>query len=363
MMTPAAKVRDAVLVPSASTLAPCLPCLAFCLLANPEDGGPRAPSAEPIWEEDGLHDQEDDEDDEDDEEKRAFEKAAEEAMAEARRRTQLAPMEGGGGGGAASGAPPAATRTWADEAGYVAQGGEGCNDFMRTMMERSGVPANKRVLPPAELQPAQWAGNAPKLQPYQETVGFVARPTAYPNARLLVVHSTGSGKTATMIRVADNFFKDRRPKVAIFPTSAVCANFYKELQKPHFPNRYADYLGRLQRIGAATGMVELPARKALELPHILRHGRVPDEFLHAADLPSAPLRAFSYTQAGGSASCGKVGCINALFKCPDGYDGGYPRKTVPRGRSRLPGDPTQWVPNGYEDFNNAEHRHNPFSNK
>ena len=64
-------------------------------------------------------------------------------------------------------------------------------------------------MPPAELAPAEWAAGAPRLQPYQETVSFLARPTAYGSARLLVVHATGSGKTATMIRIADNFFKVR----------------------------------------------------------------------------------------------------------------------------------------------------------
>ena len=144
----------------------------------------------------------------------------------------------------------------------------------------------------------------------------------------------------------------------------MCANFYKELQKPHFPNRYATFLERLQAHAASRSEQQLPARKALELPHILRHGRVPDEFLNDPELPSAPLRAFSYTMAGGSASCGKVGHINALFKCPDGYAGGYPRR-VARGHSRPTGHPSDAppVPDGYGDYDNEEHRHNPFSNK
>ena len=53
---------------------------------------------------------------------------------------------------------------------------------------------------------------------------------------MLVVHCTGSGKTLTMIRTLDNFFNDPRPKVAVFPTDAVCKNFYRELGK--FPSRY-----------------------------------------------------------------------------------------------------------------------------
>ena len=113
--------------------------------------------------------------------------------------------------------------------------------------------------------------------------------------------------------------------MAIFPTAAVCQNFYKELKDPRFPNRFASYLDH-----GPTSLRDLPARKALELPYILRHGRVPDEFLLNPDLPSAPLRAFSYTQAGGSASCGKVGCVNALFKfVPAGSSCRLPCSTPP----------------------------------
>ena len=152
---------------------------------------------------------------------------------------------------------------------------------------------------------------------------------------MLVVHRTGCGKTATMIQIADNYFRDRRPKVLVFPTNAVCASFYRELRNPHFPNRYADYLER-------GGFRD--AKKALELSGILRNGVVLDDFLQRPDLPAAPLRAFSYTMAGGASSCGQR--PNAVFKCPDGYAGSYP-DCLPRA-------------GGYPDF---ECGHNPFSNK
>ena len=37
--------------------------------------------------------------------------------------------------------------------------------------------------------------------------------------------------------IADNYFQDRRPKILVFPTNAVCTSFYRELRNPHFPNR------------------------------------------------------------------------------------------------------------------------------
>lgn len=98
------------------------------------------------------------------------------------------------------------------------------------------------MVPPEELRPVEWVGQPikPRLQCYQETVAFLCHPRSLPNPRMLIVHRTGSGKTATMIQIADNYFLDRRPKVLIFPTTAVCNSFYRELRNPRFPNRYAD---------------------------------------------------------------------------------------------------------------------------
>lgn len=232
----------------------------------------------------------------------------------------------------------AVVRSWEDLEGFVPQGTPGFNEFAREQMRLAGVPSNACVKPPSELTPAQWVAGPekPKLQPYQETVAYLCRPQSLRNPRMLVVHRTGCGKTATMIRIADDYFSDRRPKVLIFPTNAVCNSFYRELRNPHFPNRYASYL---QRGGFGD------ARKALELSGILRNGAVAREFVEHPELPSAPLRAFSYTQAGGAASCGAR--PNAVFKCPDGYAGSYPER-LPRS-------------GGYDDFSNGAC--NPFSNK
>ena len=71
---------------------------------------------------------------------------------------------------------------------------------------------------------------------------------------------------------------------------------------------------------------------------------VHEDFLRHSEMPSAPLRAFSYTMAGGAASCGAR--PNAVFKCPDGYAGSYPAKLPRNG--------------GYPDFPCGG---NPFSNK
>ena len=80
------------------------------------------------------------------------------------------------------------------------------------MMESHNVPSNKRVVVPNIENPC--------VQPYQEVCSYLVHPNSYsmpnskhPSQRLLVVHRTGAGKTCTMIRIADNYFKDKRPKV------------------------------------------------------------------------------------------------------------------------------------------------------
>ena len=163
--------------------------------------------------------------------------------AAAKARGGLVPFsEAAAAAGAVEDAPPA-TR-WQDEVGYVPPGTPGFNAFCRRMMARAGVPSNSRVMPPAELEPARWAGGAekPKLQPYQEATAWLCQPHL-PIERLLVCHRVGSGKTATMIQICDNYFDDKRPKVLIFPTNAVCANFYNEICGGKFlTNRFASYV-------------------------------------------------------------------------------------------------------------------------
>lgn len=78
---------------------------------------------------------------------------------------------------------------------------------------------------------------------------------------------------------------------------------------------YADYLNREHPDG--------DVRACLELKGKLVCGRVQSEYVNHPSRPSAPLRAFSYTQAGGTQACGANGGINAVFKCPDGYNGGW----------------------------------------
>ena len=113
---------------------------------------------------------------------------------------------------ASSSAAAAKVTNWESAEGYVPQGTPGFNEFAREQMRRAGVPSNPCVRPPAELVPAAWAAPSsdpekqPRLQPYQETVAFLCRPQSLPNPRMLVVHRTGCGKTATMIQVADKYF-------------------------------------------------------------------------------------------------------------------------------------------------------------
>eukprot|EP00928_Gymnodinium_smaydae_P020247 TRINITY_DN17825_c0_g6_i1.p1 TRINITY_DN17825_c0_g6~~TRINITY_DN17825_c0_g6_i1.p1 ORF type:complete len:918 (-),score=203.12 TRINITY_DN17825_c0_g6_i1:13-2766(-) len=175
------------------------------------------------------------------------------------------------------------------------------------------------------------AGSCPPLQMHQESVAFLLHPRS-PVERLLVDHPVGSGKTREMIRVLDNYFYDPRPKVPIFPKSAVCRNFYMELLR--WPSRYRDYFSCVRPADACAASQEpdwracrhaawdvnrLPEallrqlcysiREVLEMPGMSFRGlmrrsfRVAFKARHPGEpMPLAPLRAISYASAGGSFS-------------------------------------------------------------
>ena len=97
----------------------------------------------------------------------------------------------------------------------------------------------------------------------------------------------------------------------------MCENFYRELMNPKFPNRFANFLieNKLQgeNMAAMRSALEMSNDKMKRVVGGRANGRghsglfkgtVKQEMLDDPDMPSAPLRAFSYTQAGGKQSCG-----------------------------------------------------------
>ena len=138
-----------------------------------------------------------------------------------------------------------------------------------------------------------------RLMPHQKMVDVVTQPPAVCR-RLLINARTGSGKTIMMCRILDNFYDDRRAKVLIFPNKNVATNFYKEMNS--VPNKYQERLKKTVFFdGGETMNIE---RLADELAMTGK--------LRGADQTfAAPLRAFSYAEAGGGAAFGKT--PNALF--------------------------------------------------
>lgn len=155
-------------------------------------------------------------------------------------------------------------------------------------------------------------GTKPKPQAYQKAVSFMVHP-ARPFRRMLVAHRTGAGKTFTMIKVLNNFYADRRPKVLIFPNVKIRNNFYQELL--FFPNRYKTWLERKLGPGKAKPSNLKAVIDALAMKGRLRHAGKPGELV-------APLRAYRYTIAGGSTVFGRRGPTDPVFKRM--YDGRNP---------------------------------------
>eukprot|EP00927_Polykrikos_kofoidii_P085505 TRINITY_DN9322_c0_g1_i2.p1 TRINITY_DN9322_c0_g1~~TRINITY_DN9322_c0_g1_i2.p1 ORF type:complete len:1659 (+),score=336.30 TRINITY_DN9322_c0_g1_i2:46-5022(+) len=191
---------------------------------------------------------------------------------------------------------------------------------------------------------------------HQESCAFLLHPES-PVQRLLVDHATGTGKTLIMLRVLENFFDDPRPKVAIFPKERVCDNFYLELLK--WPTRWRDFVAascpveaslasgaanwkrlrsemwdlnneRLRAEAKKRGVRQEKilreiidaTRAACAMKNSIRKGKIlttrfANKFKKehkGMPVPRAPLRAFRYTTAGGSA-------------CELGQDG-WPRSPV-----------------------------------
>ena len=66
------------------------------------------------------------------------------------------------------------------------------------------------------------------------------------------------------VKVLDNFYDDVRPKVVIFPNSALVTNFYSELEKfqnipgckhAQFAERYLDFFDRQRQYPEVTGFL------------------------------------------------------------------------------------------------------------
>lgn len=52
-------------------------------------------------------------------------------------------------------------------------------------------------------------------------------------------HNIGSGKTLLMLRIVDNYYFDKRPRIVIFPKDVVCDNF--DISLLEWPTRWRDY--------------------------------------------------------------------------------------------------------------------------
>ena len=165
---------------------------------------------------------------------------------------------------------------------------------------------------------------------YQRVLAYLVHPST-PIHRLLVVWQLGTGKTIGMIRILENFFDDERPKLLLFPTQAVVDNFYGELATT--PSRFRDWLRKSTELGPwpaekddmnVDDLVKLEGdraqyvEKARELLSQWPKAIAGNAFSGLA----APLRAFTYAQAGGPKQ-GKNLLNNAMLRWPPKGTAGY----------------------------------------
>lgn len=130
----------------------------------------------------------------------------------------------------------------------------------------------------------------PRLQPYQEMLKWLVTPQSKIQ-RVLVQWQLGAGKTLGMISILDNFFADPRPKIVVFPNAQLVQNFYQELSTK--PNKYKQWFerahGKYPRDGTAKAKRDWQTNFELECHRIKGGGGL-----------AGPLRAFTYSRAGGA---------------------------------------------------------------
>lgn len=156
-------------------------------------------------------------------------------------------------------------------------------------------------------------GTPMQAMAYQKTMAFMTRPLAMKGAndspRILAVHRTGSGKTFSMIRCAENFFNDARPTILVFPTIATVRNFYEEVKR--VPGRFSDWLKSILQTDDLSGVSWQRIQNLLAKKRGVQYPGTKKDF----DAMAAPMRAFRYTQAGGT-SLKK----DPLYRLPNGPD-------------------------------------------
>ena len=210
----------------------------------------------------------------------------------------------------------------------------GFNDEATRAMETAGLTKNNNNF---KIECVTNENKKQTVWAYQQTVAFLLKPKT-PINRMLVVHRTGSGKTFTIIQVLQNYIDDKRPKILIFPTNAVRNNFYGELMK--FQNKYRDFCSKhikkeyidllvRETNGEKLTPAELRTSRAgltLVINCLEMKGKLGQRG-KKGQLKS-PLRAFTYSQAGGSTINKARGPDNPIFKI--GYESGnaYSNKIV-----------------------------------
>ena len=173
------------------------------------------------------------------------------------------------------------------------------------------------------------------IKPHQHALSVLMHPklqSTNREQRMLVAHQLGSGKTRTMISVLDNYYFDKRAKLLIFPTTATVSNFYKELLI--YDSLYLQWLQTQESFKALKEKHDKETDKNKREKYFVDMSKEAKELLKHKGLreaPSsksrkfgddqnprnlyAPLRALTYTQAGGVRSlCTKTKQCDPFFR-------------------------------------------------
>jgi hypothetical protein len=179
-------------------------------------------------------------------------------------------------------------------------GDAGFNAYAVELLRAAGLPPDMScAADPAALK---------RDRLYQRVLAWLVHPHT-PIRRLLVAWQLGMGKTIGMLRVLDNYFETSWPKLILFPNVELVDNFYREFMTT--PNRYMHHYQQLHPDE------RWPASPAAQAAFLLRVRQFMERWPKNVGRSvgtglSAPLRAFTFAEAAGSAILN-----NPVLRWPD----------------------------------------------
>jgi hypothetical protein len=138
-----------------------------------------------------------------------------------------------------------------------------------------------------------------RMYPFQAVAQSLVSPRTGID-RFLCVWRTGAGKTIAMVKILENFYYDERPKIVIFPTDSVAANFYGTIRD--VPSLYKDFICRCLKRPRNSNLSDVSMETVKNILELKRAAIKNNQSENVFQDLRSPMVSFSFTRAGGSSA-------------------------------------------------------------